>query len=141
MDLYALFSGAGTGDFVRAVLDNQLLLDLQSLCYAVGPSDSEYPHADNSLPLIVRLYHDTFILAIRIGLLAVGTRGAKGSYLNNYLGSQQQELREVHDVLKRLWSQQEVGYLYQNQVSLSSQSQSLLQPVSSSLWLRLSPWC
>ncbi|KAI2817775.1 transcriptional regulator family: Fungal Specific TF [Aspergillus niger] len=130
VDLYALFSGAGTGDFVRAVLDNQLLLDLQSLCYAVGPSDSEYPHADNSLPLIVRLYHDTFILAIRIGLLAVGTRGVKGSYLNNYLGSQQQELREVHDVLKRLWSQQEVGYLYQNQVSLSSQSQSLLQPLA-----------
>lgn len=141
MDLYALFSGAGTGEFVRAVLDNQLLLDLQSLCCAVGPSDSDYPQADNSLPLIMRLYYDTFTLAIRIGLLAVETRDAKESYLNNYLGSRRQELREVRDVLIRLWGQQEVGYLYQNQISLSEQSQCLLQPVSQSPSLHPSAWC
>ncbi|GKZ35312.1 hypothetical protein AbraIFM66950_005907 [Aspergillus brasiliensis] len=130
VDLYALFSGAGTGEFVRAVLDNQLLLDLQSLCYPVGPSDSDYPHSDHNLPLIMRLYYDTFILAIRMGLLAVETRGTKGSYLHDYLGPQQQELSEVRDVLIRLWGHQEVGYLYQNQASLSLPSQSLLQSLA-----------
>lgn len=132
MDLYSLMGGAGTGEFVRAVLDNQLLLELQSLCYPVGPNGSPLIYADGSLPMIMRLYYDTFVLAIRIGLLAVETRGAKGSYLNDDLSSQQQELKELRELLVRLWGHEEVGYLFQNQASFPLRSQNLLQQVSPS---------
>ncbi|OOF96931.1 hypothetical protein ASPCADRAFT_165160 [Aspergillus carbonarius ITEM 5010] len=130
MDLYSLMGGAGTGEFVRAVLDNQLLLELQSLCYPVGPNGSPLIYADGSLPMIMRLYYDTFVLAIRIGLLAVETRGAKGSYLNDDLSSQQQELKELRELLVRLWGHEEVGYLFQNQASFPLRSQNLLQQLA-----------
>ncbi|PYI09034.1 hypothetical protein BO78DRAFT_405231 [Aspergillus sclerotiicarbonarius CBS 121057] len=130
VDLYSLLGGAGTGEFARAVLDNQLLLELQSLCYPVGPDGSPLMYSDASLPMIMRLYYDTFILAIRIGLLAVETRGAKGPYLNDYSRAQQQELKELREVLVRLWGHEEVGYLFQNQASLPLRSQNLLQQLA-----------
>ncbi|PYH94431.1 hypothetical protein BO71DRAFT_325475 [Aspergillus ellipticus CBS 707.79] len=132
VDLYSLFSGTGAGEFVRAVLDNQLLGELHSLFFPTSSNGSTSIYADEhgSLPTIVRLYHDTFTLAVRLGFLVEDSRRARGSYFGINWRSQQQEAKDLHDVLIRLWDDQEVRFMFQNHASLPQQSQNILQQLS-----------
>ncbi|PWY76178.1 hypothetical protein BO70DRAFT_363739 [Aspergillus heteromorphus CBS 117.55] len=132
VDLYSLFSGTGTGEFVRAVLDNQLLGELQSLFYPIGSDGSTLIYAEEygGVSTIVRLYHDTFYLAIRLGLLAEESRRTRTPYFGIHSRSQQQEAKELRDVLIRLWDHQEVRFMFQNHASLPQQSQNMLQQLS-----------
>ena len=52
IDLYALLSGAGTGEFLKAMLDNNLVPSSVSQLYPVAPSGHSviYPEEHDTLP-------------------------------------------------------------------------------------------
>ncbi|RAL08678.1 uncharacterized protein BO97DRAFT_437458 [Aspergillus homomorphus CBS 101889] len=131
VDLYALLSGAGTGEYVRAVLDHQLPLDLKSLFHPLGHNGPSLLYAEyDGIPTLSRLYYDTFILAIRLGLLSVELRKAKAHFFDSQVHSRQQELEHIRDDLARLWDHHEIQYIIQNQASLPRRSHDLLQQIS-----------
>jgi Fungal specific transcription factor domain len=72
IDLYALFSGAGRGEFVGTMLKNDMMpppsFHLQPL--GLDGSSIVYAGETESLPTILQLNYEVTILAVRLGLLA-----------------------------------------------------------------------
>ncbi|PYH76129.1 hypothetical protein BO82DRAFT_347741 [Aspergillus uvarum CBS 121591] len=131
VDLYALLSGAGTGEYVRAVLNHQLPLDLKSLFYPIGPEDSSLLYADyDGISTLSRLYYDTIILAIRLGVVSVELRKAKAQSFDPRLNSRQQELGHIREALAGLWDHPEIQYMIHNQAGLPRRSHDMLQQIS-----------
>ena len=72
IDLDALFSGAGSGEFIGSMLDNDIIPPSSIHTYPVGDDGSSVLYADelDSLPIALQLNYEATILAIRLGLLA-----------------------------------------------------------------------
>jgi Fungal specific transcription factor domain len=72
IDLYALFSGAGTGEFVGTMLKNDMMPPPSFHLYPLGMDGSSivYPEETESLPMILQLNYEVTVLAVRLGLLA-----------------------------------------------------------------------
>ncbi|CAG7928166.1 unnamed protein product [Penicillium olsonii] len=132
IDLYALFSGAGTGEFVRAVIDHQMLPGSESLLYPNAPEGYSVIYADehDSLPVIMRLYHDTFRLAAQLGLLATRVRQDKQNMPYAEFNPRSQEISDIRQALSRLWESPDVAFLHQNQDSLPRRSREFMQQVT-----------
>ena len=132
IDLYALLSGAGTGDFVRAVIDHQMLPGSESLLYPTAPEGYSviYPDEHDSLPVIMRLYHDTFRLAAQLGFLATQLRRDKQSQPFAEFDQRPQELADLRQAFGRLWEASDIAFLHQHQDNLPRRSREILQQVS-----------
>ncbi|PTU19230.1 hypothetical protein P175DRAFT_0461771 [Aspergillus ochraceoroseus IBT 24754] len=132
IDLYALFSGAGTGEYVKVALENHLLPQAECLLYPVGPEGTSmvYPDEYDTLPLIMRLYRNCFQLAVRLGLLAADIRRSKAQGLDPHTESLHQELEGLRAELRRLWDSPEARFLVQNQSTLPKRSQNSLRQLS-----------
>jgi hypothetical protein len=129
IDLYALLSGAGNGEFVRAIMDHQLLPGSDSLLY---PSATDgysviYPDEHDSLPTLMRLYADTFSLATRIGFLGSQLRQEKLTVPFSDFNQRSKEISDLRQALSRLWEASDVAFWYQRQESLPRRSQEMLQ--------------
>src|SRR5215469_6635614 len=76
IDLYALLSGAGTGEFLSTMIKSNMLPKPEFQLYPLGPSGYSiiYPEETDSLPAILHLHHETFVLAARLGFLAADLR-------------------------------------------------------------------
>ncbi|KAJ5328505.1 transcriptional regulator family: Fungal Specific TF [Penicillium brevicompactum] len=129
IDLYALFSGAGTGEFVRAVIDHQMLPGSESLLYPNSPEGYSviHPGEHESLPIIMRLYHDTFRLAAQVGFLATRIRHDKQNLPYAEFNPRSQEINDLRQALSRLWESPDVAFLHQHQDSLPQRSRELMQ--------------
>lgn len=131
IDLYALLSGIGTGEFVHTVIDHQLYHGLDFLVYPTRPAGSAFifPRAHDNLPTIVRLYHDTFVLLVRLGRFALDSREFKRSYPDSPFDHQQTVSEELREEFRRLWGSSEVRWLTENRDRLRERSQYVLQQV------------
>ncbi|KAJ5611540.1 transcriptional regulator family: Fungal Specific TF [Penicillium herquei] len=129
IDLYALLSGAGTGEFIRAVLDHQMLPGSECLLY---PSVAEgfsviYADEHDSLPVMMRLYADTFKLAAQLGFLASQLRRDKQSLPMSEFHPRSKELVELRQAFGQLWEAPDVAWWHQHQEGLPRRSQEILQ--------------
>ena len=72
IDLYALFSGAGSGDFVGTMLKNDMIPPPSFHLYPLGMDGSSiiYQEETETLPVVLQLNYEITILAVRLGLLA-----------------------------------------------------------------------
>ncbi|KAJ5647573.1 hypothetical protein N7490_003945 [Penicillium lividum] len=129
IDLYALLSGAGDGEFVRAIIDHQMLPGSECLLY---PSVAEgfsviYPEEHDSLPIMMRLYADTFRLATQLGFLAAQLRREKQTLLVSEFDQRTKEVRDLRQAFGRLWEAPDVSWYHQHQESLPRRSQEIIQ--------------
>ncbi|KAJ5748069.1 uncharacterized protein N7511_009765 [Penicillium nucicola] len=129
IDLYALLSGAGTGEFVRAVIDHQMLPGSDSLLYPTAPEGYSVIYSDehDSLPVIMRLYHDTFRLAAQLGFLATQLRHDKQNLPFAEFDQRAQEIADLRQAFGRLWEAPDVAFLHQHQDNLPRRSREILQ--------------
>ncbi|KAJ5774619.1 hypothetical protein N7457_009515 [Penicillium paradoxum] len=129
IDLYALLSGAGTGEFVRAVIEHQMLPGSECLLYPSAPEGYSVIYSDEheSLPVIMRLYHDTFRLAAQLGILATRLRQDKQNLPFAEFNPRSREVTDLRQALGRLWESPDVAFLHQHQDSLPRRSQEILQ--------------
>lgn len=144
IDLYALFSGAGTGEFVGAMVKGNMLPGPDTLLYPTGPTGYSiiYPDENDNLPMILQLHHDTFVLAMRLGFLAVELRNeamsspfpgssvspATFTHPSNLL----KKLIDLRNGLRLLWESPNAIWLRQNMSSFPPRSVELWQQVSNS---------
>ncbi|KAJ5083818.1 transcriptional regulator family: Fungal Specific TF [Penicillium angulare] len=129
IDLYALLSGAGDGEFVRAMLDHQMLPGSECLlypCVAEGFSVI-YPEEHESLPVMMRLYADTFRLAAQLGFLASQLRRNKPTLPPSEFDHRSREINDLRQAFGRLWEAPDVAWWQQQQNSLPRRSQEILQ--------------
>ncbi|KAL2215657.1 fungal-specific transcription factor domain-containing protein [Thermoascus aurantiacus ATCC 26904] len=139
IDLDALFSGAGTGEFVGAMLKNNMLPGPGFILYPLGPGgySAIYPEESDSLPLILQLHHDTFVLAARLGFLAAELRRESISppFLNGSISTgsfthpaeRQKKLFGIREAFKLLWESPNATLLRQHLDSFPRRSRELLQ--------------
>lgn len=136
IDLYALFSGAGNGEFIRTMILNNMLPGPETLLYPINLSGYSiiYPEENDSLPMILQMYYATFVLAIRLGFLAADFRreavlsmgpAPATTLLKKLLG--------LRSSLVLLWESPNAIWLRQNTSSFPSRSAELWQQVSESV--------
>lgn len=132
IDLYALLSGAGTGQFVRAIMDHQMLPSPDSLLYPIVPEGYSmiYLNEHDSLPVLMRLYAGTFHLAAQLGFLAAELRQEKQSQPLSDFDPRFKVISNLRRAFAKLWESSKVSYWYQHQDSLPRRSQEVLQQVS-----------
>ena len=72
IDMYALFSGAGKGGFVRTMLKKGRILPPGIHFYPPGKDGSSIVFADEiaTLPIVLQLNYENTLLAVRLGLMA-----------------------------------------------------------------------
>lgn len=147
IDLYALFSGAGSGEFVGAMVKGNMLPGPDTLLYPTSPTGYSviYPEENDSLPMILQMHHDTFVLAIRLGFLAADLRreAMSSRFLAGSVGpapfahptSRLKKLLELRNSLRLLWESPNAIWLRQNMSSFPPRSVELWQQVSDSSFI------
>ncbi|PGH10810.1 hypothetical protein AJ80_07361 [Polytolypa hystricis UAMH7299] len=158
IDLYALFSGAGTGEFVTAMLENDTIPPPNCHLYPLAANNSDivsliYPEERSTLPLLLRLNHDIFLLATRLGLLAsrfrqeqqqqqpispsLATSGGGVQVNPHELAHARQkqtswakELFAIQQSLRHLWESSNISVLEQQMERLPRRSKEQLQHAS-----------
>ncbi|KAF7597422.1 hypothetical protein BBP40_003669 [Aspergillus hancockii] len=129
IDLYALFSGAGAGEYVKTVTESNMLPGPESLlCFPSLNGFGVIDRREHDGLAIMHLYKDTFMLAVRLGLVAAEVKkiSASDSYSSVDLQQQASDLREE---FKRLWNSPDVHFWVDNHATLPKQLQSSLQQV------------
>ncbi|PGG99304.1 hypothetical protein AJ79_08571 [Helicocarpus griseus UAMH5409] len=146
IDLYALFSGTGTGEFVGAVLKNDMIPTPRYHLYPLGPNGMSviYPEERNVLPTVLQLNHDIFVLAVKLGLLASecrrqSTAYADGTAIGNtnandphgypplMAGDRDKRLYKIQEAMRDLWDSSSAAVLEQQMDLLPSRSKEILQ--------------
>ena len=111
LDLEALLSGAGTGQFAIAVLNNDIILPPQVQSDPRGRDRYVVTHADNpeALPTILQVEHDITILCIRLGLLACKFRNdttfgrTTGDHRIYTIRTRQSQISELQAAMRSTW--------------------------------------
>lgn len=141
IDLMALLSGAGPGDFLKTMLDNNLVPNPRSQLYPLDPSGYSvvYPEEQDTLLSVLHFNHETFLLAARLAFLASNARQQMNEY---HIGTPQsphqsfdttRNLFEIRESFHRLWDNPQAHYLFKNMRVLPQRSREILQNVSCSL--------
>lgn len=127
IDLYALISGAGKGEFLKAMLENNMLPDSKCQLYPLASSGYSviYPEENATLPHILQLYYDTFVLASRLAFLASDLRDVPSP-----TGGSSKWLYEIRGHLQQLWNSADNHYLCQNMEALPQRPREIFQNVS-----------
>lgn len=89
-----------------------------------------YPEEHDSLPVLMRLYAETFTLAAHLGFLAAQLRKEKQSQSFAAFDPRTEEISHLRREFSRLWESPDISYWYQNQDSLPRRSREILQQVS-----------
>jgi hypothetical protein len=129
IDLYALLSGAGAGEFIRAILDNQMLPSPESLLYPSTPEGYSiiYAGEHDSLPTLMRLYTSTFKLTARLGFLATQLRHEKSTLPFADFNARAAEIASIRTSLSSLWDTPDVSFWSANRTALPLRSSEILQ--------------
>jgi hypothetical protein len=147
IDLYALFTGAGGGKFVGAMLKNNLI---PGPTFQLYPLDSNgmsiiYPDEKDTLPTVLQLNYDVFILAARLGLLASEYRRetvprAYGNdsinrqrFSNSHPVDRMEMLFDIQHALRHVWESPGALLLAQEPDKLPRRPRELYQHVSDTL--------
>ncbi|KAE8376837.1 hypothetical protein BDV26DRAFT_228048 [Aspergillus bertholletiae] len=130
IDLYALLSGTGTGDYVKMVIERDLLPWPEFISSSIGSSGSSITglHELGNLTLLLRLYKDMFRLAVQLGLVITDLKKPDILYSYTPINLQQRGVDLCED-FKRLWDSSEVRFWAENQTSLPKQLHSILEQI------------
>jgi Fungal specific transcription factor domain len=143
IDLNALFSGAGRGEFVGTMLKNDMMPPPCFHLYPLGIDGSSVVYAEEteSLPTILQLNYDVTTLAVRLSLLAQELRRDATSltFDSREIGSPERHLstkirqRRVHELqesFRRLWVSPSVLMLRQKPQALPPRSRQFFEHAS-----------
>ncbi|GAB1195332.1 hypothetical protein APSETT444_004590 [Aspergillus pseudonomiae] len=128
IDFIALLSGAGAGDYVKTVLESDLLPWPESLLSSIGSSGSDDidSHEPENLTLLLQLYKDMFGLAVQLGLVIADMKKLGVSYSYPPINLQQRGI-DLHEDLRRLWNASDIRCWAENQTRLPKQQQRILE--------------
>lgn len=149
VDLYALIGGAGTGEFVGAMINGNMLPGPEHILYPTGGDGISviHPEEQESLPTILQLSYDTFLAAANLGFLAAearnemlgsaafvgsGTSTSTMPYaIMGFSPSEQwhQEVLALQQRLRMLWESPEALFLMRHRNSLPKRSREVLEQV------------
>lgn len=140
IDLYALFSGAGTGEFVGTMLENDMIPPPSFHLYPLGIDGSSIVYAEETetLPTILQLNYEVTVLAVRLGLLAAEMRrdAAALTFDNQEVGSHQRHVStkirqrrvfELQEAFRHLWLSPSILILGQQLEMLPTRSRQSLE--------------
>jgi Fungal specific transcription factor domain len=135
IDLDALFTGAGSGDYVGAMLKNDLIPPPSFHLYPLGLDGSSvvYEYELETLPTILQLDFEVTVLAVRLGLLSqefrsdttFRTGGSKQRDRDTRL--RQSRIYELQESLRQLWATPSVMLVGQDPESLPFRSKRLFE--------------
>ncbi|KAJ9604972.1 hypothetical protein H2200_010361 [Cladophialophora chaetospira] len=116
IDLDALFSGAGSGEYVASMLSNDLIPPPSFHLYPLGLDGSSVVYADevDMLPTVLQLDYEVTILAMRLALLAHEFRhdttfnDMDAVQTEQTIRIRQSRIFEVQEALRQLWVTQSV---------------------------------
>lgn len=111
IDLDALFSGAGSGEFVGWMLNNDIIPPPSFHLYPLDHDGSSVVYADelDSLPTVLQLDYEVTILAIRLALLAhefrqdITFNAADVVQRDQAIRIRQSRIFELQEALRQLW--------------------------------------
>lgn len=135
IDLDALFSGAGRGEFVGSMLKNDIIPPPSFHLYPLGLDGSSVVYADelDSLPTILQLHYEVTVLAIQLGLLAYEFRHDP-TFRNQDLRQREKDVRlrqsrvfELQEQLRQLWVAPEVTFISHHADSLPDRPKHLYE--------------
>ncbi|RMZ92691.1 hypothetical protein DV736_g66, partial [Chaetothyriales sp. CBS 134916] len=138
IDLDALFTGAGSGEYVGAMLKADIIPPPSFHLYPLGMDGSSvvYPNEVDSLPTILQLDFEVTVLAVRLALLAQefrqdATFGKNGSQQRDRdTRIRQSRIFELQEQLRQLWAAPAVMMLGQNTNHLPTRSKRLFEHTS-----------
>ncbi|EXJ79209.1 hypothetical protein A1O3_08710 [Capronia epimyces CBS 606.96] len=126
IDLDALFSGAGRGEFVGYMLNTDIIPPPSFHLHPLGLDGSSvvYGHELDSLPTILQLNYEVTLLAVRLGFLArefrQDTTFDSADLLRKSQATRIRQTRifEVQEALRQLWVTPGVSMVGQNAPNL-----------------------
>ncbi|KIV78327.1 hypothetical protein PV11_10054 [Exophiala sideris] len=135
IDLDALFSGAGRGEFVGSMLRSDNIPPPSFHQYPLGLDGSSIVYGDEveSLPIVLQLDYEVTILAIRLALLAHDYRRDTTFNASNVLQraqvtrSRQSQIFELQDALRQLWVTPAVAMISQNVDNMPNRPKQILE--------------
>jgi hypothetical protein len=143
IDLYALFSGAGRGEFVGTMLKNDMMPPPSFHLYPLGIDGSSivYVEETESLPAILQLNYEVTVLAVRLGLLAQELRRDASSltFDSQEIASHQRHVStklrqrrvfEIQEAFRNLWVSPTILMLGQQPELLPPRSRQSFQHAS-----------
>lgn len=143
LDMNALFSGAGTGDFVGYMLKNDIVPPPSFHLYPLGIDGSSivYGEETETLPKILQLNYDVTLLAVRIGLLARELRAeaSEHAFTADMLSQglqidadlRRSRVQELQEALRQIWDLPNTVRLEQQIEELPSRPRQVLEQASS----------
>ena len=129
IDLDALFSGMGTGEFVSHLMKSDLIPPPSYHLYPLGEDGSSivYPEEQTTLPTVLQLDYEVTLYAIQLGLLASDFRSdatyevADSRQKHMIQKIRQSRVSEIQEGLRHLWTVPAVQEIAQ--VQLPSRTQ------------------
>jgi hypothetical protein len=140
IDIHAVFSGSGTGEFFDTMLENDMLPPPSFQLYPLGMDGSSVisPEEADSLPTILQLNYDITVLAARLGQLGRELRREAVAQLfpnesvQNRTDTKMRQRRtfELQEAFRQLWQAPAVVLIDQAVETLSPRSLEIYQQVS-----------
>lgn len=135
IDLDALFSGAGTGEFVSSMLNNDIIPPPSFHLYPLGPDGSSVVYADEveTLPTILQLDYEVTLLAARLALLSYEFRHDDAFNVSDMMHKnqatriRQSQIFELQEALRQLWVAPAVMMVGQHLENLPTRSNQLYE--------------
>jgi hypothetical protein len=142
IDLSALFSGVGTGEFVGVMLKTGILPPPTCHLYPLGPDAASaiFIEEQNSLPGLLRLNHDVFMLAVKLGLEAAEWRqedlidtyhhGGHPAFNQRDVAVRTEAVTAIRESLNHVWTSSGITALEHQMHLLPHRSQEIMQQVT-----------
>ena len=139
IDLDALFSGAGSGEYIGTMLKNDIIPPPSFHLYPLGMDGSSVVYADelDSLPTILQLDYEVTVLATRLALLSQEFRQDTAFHQAGNQGRdrdtriRQSRIYELQEQLRQLWVAPDVMMIGQNSDVLPVRPKRLYEHASS----------
>ncbi len=135
IDLDALFTGAGSGEYVGTMLESDLIPPPSFHLYPLGMDGSSvvYERELETLPTILQLDYEVTILAVRLALLSrefrkdpsFGSGGSKQRDRDTRL--RQSRIFELQESLRQLWATPQVIMICRHSDALPFRSMRLFE--------------
>jgi len=141
IDLHAVFSGSGSGEFINTMLENDMMPPPSFHLYPLGLDGSSVIYTDevDTLPAILQLNYDISILAARLGQLGRELRkeAVSQSFPNESVQKRidtkmrQRRIFELQEAFRQLWQAPTIILIEQSANSLPARSLEIYQQASS----------
>lgn len=141
IDIYAVFSGAGAGEFVGTMLKNDMMPPPSFHLYplAIDGSSIIYPNEADTLPAVLQLNYDISVLAARLGQLArelrketLGQTYSEDGFMfqrHTNMRIRQRRVFEIQEEFRQLWTAPNIVLLGQSMEVLPRRSREVYQHV------------